>query len=72
MCALRRALAAEDVTREILAAFFEVFNALGSGFLESVYSAALERELLLRGLRVAREVSVAVVYKGARGCEPAN
>lgn len=60
----RRALAAEDITRIILAAFYEVFNTLGSGFLESVYSAALERELLLRGLRVEREVSVAVSYKG--------
>ncbi len=60
----RRSLAAEHITREIISAFFEVFNALGAGFLESVYTAALERELLSRGLRVAREVSVAVVYKG--------
>jgi hypothetical protein len=33
----RGGLAAEDLTRLILAAFYEVFNTLGSGFLESVY-----------------------------------
>jgi GxxExxY protein len=59
-----RVLAAKDITREILAAFYEVFDTLGAGFLESVYAAALERELLQRGLGVAREVSVVVVYKG--------
>lgn len=54
-----------DVTDQILAAFYEVHRALGFGFVESVYSAALERNLLARGLSVAREVAVNVHYDGA-------
>ncbi len=52
------------MTKSIIAAFYEVYNTLGFGFLESVYAAALERELLSRGHAVAREVSVRVFYKG--------
>lgn len=55
----------EDTTRSVIGAFFEVYNELGFGFLESVYGCALERELLDRGLEVAREVPVRVRYKGS-------
>ena len=48
----------------MIGAFFEVYNALGFGFLEHVYSLALERELLSRGLAVGREVSIPIRYKG--------
>jgi GxxExxY protein len=58
------ALVEEALTRSIIGAFFEVYNTLGFGFLESVYVAALERELLARGHKVSREVGVRVVYKG--------
>jgi GxxExxY protein len=54
----------EQLTRSVIGAFFEVYNTLGFGFLEHVYVMALERELLARGHRVAREVSVHVTYKG--------
>jgi len=60
----QRLLVYESLTRSIIGAFFEVYNHLGSGFVESVYVAALERELIARGHRVAREVSVRVFYKG--------
>jgi GxxExxY protein len=53
----------ERLTRSIIGAFFEVYNTLGFGFLEHVYVMALERELIDRGHRVAREVSVHVSYK---------
>ncbi len=53
----------ERPTRSIIGAFFEVYNTLGFGFLEHVYVMALERELIDRGHRVAREVSVHVAYK---------
>ena len=43
---------------------FEVYNNLGYGFLEHVYVMALERELIARKHRVAREVAVQVFYKG--------
>ena len=52
------------LTREIIGAFFEVYNHLGYGFLEHVYVHALERELEARGLRVGREVAVQIYYKG--------
>ena len=60
----RLGLDGEDLTYEIIGAFFEVYHTLGSGFLESVYIAALVEELRLRGLRVEREVSVRIYYKG--------
>ena len=57
-------LAEEACTRSIISAFFDVYNTLGYGFLESAYIAALEFELSLRGHAVAREVSIRVIYKG--------
>jgi GxxExxY protein len=57
-------LAHERITKEIIGAFFEVYNTLGYGLLESVYKAALVMELKLRGLEVACEVSILVYYKG--------
>lgn len=51
-------------TRSVIGAFFEVYNSLGYGFLEHVYSVALEVELIARGHRVGREVSLAISYKG--------
>jgi GxxExxY protein len=60
----RNDLVEERLTGSVIGAFFEVYNTLGFGFLEHVYVLALERELVARGHRVAREVSVPVVYKG--------
>lgn len=53
-----------QLTRSVIGAYYEVYNNLGFGFLERFYVTALERELLERGHRVAREVSVHVLYKG--------
>lgn len=57
-------LAEEAITRAIIGAFFEVYNTLGYGFLESVYVEALARELRRLGHRVDREVLVRIWYKG--------
>jgi len=54
----------EALTRSVIGAFFEVYNALGYGFLEHVYVMALERELRSRGHAVGREVGVRIRYKG--------
>lgn len=59
-----RRLLHERLTRDVLGGFFRVYRALGSGFLESVYTRALEVELGASGLRVAREVPVTVRYRG--------
>jgi len=54
----------EKTTHSVIAAFFHVYNALGFGFLEAVYTSALERELRDRGHKVGREVLAPVRYKG--------
>ena len=54
----------EELTGSAISAFFAVYDALGHGFLEHIYKAALERELRARGRRVARDVGVTVLYKG--------
>ena len=59
----------ERLTGSVIGAFFEVYNNLGYGFLEHVYVMALERELIARKHRVAREVAVQVFYKGDRLAE---
>ena len=54
----------EELIYSIIGAFFEAYNTLGYGFLEHLYLRALERELVARGHKVAREVWVTVMYKG--------
>jgi GxxExxY protein len=53
----------EELTDAVIGAFFKVYNTLGYGFLEYLYSLALEYELVARGHRVAREVAVTVMYE---------
>jgi GxxExxY protein len=48
----------------VVDAALEVHRILGPGLLESVYEQALSVELGLRGIRFARQVPVAVAYKG--------
>ena len=57
---------AERAAREVLGAAFQIHTALGPGLLESVYEAVLEYELKKRGLRVARQVPLPVVYEEVR------
>jgi GxxExxY protein len=54
-----------ETTHDIIGAFYDVYRALGFGFLEHAYSLALERELVARGRRVSREVQIPIYYKGA-------
>lgn len=54
----------KDITWSIIGALFEVHRKLGFGLLEHLYVLALERELVKRGHRVAREVQVTVYYDG--------
>ena len=48
----------------ILKAFYQVYNALGYGFLERVYAAATAHTLRKLGLIAAREVPIRVEYDG--------
>ena len=54
----------KETTSVIIGAFYEVYNTLGFGFLEHVYSLAMERELVARDRAVGREVQIPILYKG--------
>ena len=56
-------LEAERVN-SIVGGFFAVYNYFGPGLSESIYSAALELELIARGHQVARELTIPVFYHG--------
>jgi len=58
------ALEHEELTERIIGAAITVHRRLGPGFLESIYERALEVELRRAGLRVERQVQVAVRYEG--------
>ena len=54
----------ERLTESIISSFYEVYNRLGYGFLESVYAKALQIELEHRGHQVRSEVIVDLYYRG--------
>lgn len=54
----------EALSYSINGAGFEVYNQIGYGFLEHVYTKALERELMARGYTVTREYFARIFYKG--------
>jgi GxxExxY protein len=53
-----------ELTQRIIGVFFQVYNELGYGFLESVYVEALAGALCQSGLRLDREVPLAVRFRG--------
>lgn len=52
------------ISHGAIGAAIAVHRALGPGLLESAYEACLERELLLRGFKVRRQVAVPLSYRG--------
>lgn len=54
----------EELTGEIISAFYEVHQVLGFGFLEQVYQNALYKELLKRGFKCEPQKEMKVYYKG--------
>ena len=48
----------------VIAAFYEVYNALGYGYLESLYARAPDIAWKRRGLRAEREYPVAIRFQG--------
>ena len=52
------------IARELVDSAVEVHRTLGAGLLERVYQLCLARELADRGLEVACEVQLPVLYKG--------
>jgi GxxExxY protein len=54
----------EEITKQILKAFFTVYNTLGYGFLEKVYHNAMLLELRKLGLTYDSERRITVFYDG--------
>jgi len=54
----------ESTGKAVLDAAFKVHTTLGPGLLESVYEAALSRELVKRGHQVDRQKPIPVFYDG--------
>ena len=57
-----------DYTSRILGCVYEVYNQLGPGLLESIYEAAMVKELRDNGFDVRNHVQVPVFYKGEMIC----
>jgi len=53
-----------DITQKIIRVFYEVYNELGHGFLESVYEKSLEVALSSVGLKVCRKIEIPVWFRG--------
>ncbi|OQY34821.1 MAG: NADH:ubiquinone oxidoreductase [Anaerolineaceae bacterium 4572_5.1] len=56
----------KDEVYAIIGAAMEVYNALGSGFLEGVYQEALEIESIQRAIPVKAQQEIVILYKGRR------
>lgn len=54
----------KELSYLIMQAAYEVHNALGPGFPETIYEAAMTRELTSRGVKVERQKKVIVKFKG--------
>ncbi|ADW70733.1 GxxExxY protein [Granulicella tundricola] len=57
--------ASADITERIIGIFYDVFNELGYGFLESVYKEAMRVALLDAGLSAQAEANIPVYFRGA-------
>ena len=54
----------QKITDTIIRCFYEVYNELGSGFLESVYEEALHTVLSDAGVEVKRQFPLPVFFRG--------
>jgi GxxExxY protein len=53
-----------EVTERVLKVFYDVYNELGNGFLESVYHSAFALALKQSGLRVMSQLAIPVYFRG--------
>ena len=61
-----RGLKHKELTETIIGVFYEVYNELGHGFLESVYEKAFEYALASNNLEVLRQIDVPVWFRGQK------
>lgn len=55
-----------DLTDKIIGTFYEVYNELGFGFLESVYEEAMIIALREKGLKVEQQIPIPVWFRGKK------
>jgi GxxExxY protein len=55
-----------ELTEKIIGVFFDVYNELGHGFLESVYEQALAIALTDAGIKVQQQLPLAVWFRAHR------
>jgi len=53
----------DDLTQQVIGIFYDVYNELGPGFVESVYREAMRLALVQACLTVATEVPIAVRFR---------
>ena len=54
----------EELTKKIIGVFYEVYNELGHGFLESVYEKALAIAFAEKGISFEQQVEIPVWFHG--------
>jgi GxxExxY protein len=54
----------DNLTQQIIGVFYDVYNELGSGFLESVYRESMRLALIQAGLEALTEVPIPVSFRG--------
>lgn len=52
-----------ELTEKIIGVFYDVYNELGHGFLETIYEQALAIALAQAGMKVERQVAVSVWFR---------
>ena len=55
-----------DLTQSSIGAFYEVYNELGHGFVESVYENALAHAIRGKGVEVHQQIAVPVWFRGVK------
>ena len=63
---MEKALLHSEITSVIINSFYQVYNQLGYGFLESVYQKAMIIELSSMGIAFLSNFGIEVFYKGQR------
>jgi len=53
-----------ELTKTIIGVFYDVYNELGHGFIESVYENALSMALREKGLEVLQQIAIPVWFRG--------
>ena len=54
----------EILTQQLIGLFYDVYNELGHGFLESIYQKAFVLALQQAGLRFAQQCPISVTFRG--------